>query len=380
MKAAAAIAVASVTAMMLNERMVRARSEAEGASLLKYASFRAEIANFLFRADMLKGVLGWSKVKNSDDVIQDLRKFTALQGEIMSMLNIDITEPDEMVLKRKIDELLFLKESNVSAAKHRKDQPALKALFEKVESWSETPVATPTYKSREVTLDLRDLFLSIVVSDVEAENIKSVDKFADDAAAKQQIIKKLEELKKTYTPQQASTPGDNAHENIDKAIQHVQSDGFNRLEYVNYDEKFKPGTQIAYEFSGGALHHAVYVGSNMVVEVQNYDTGKSVEGFVVINHLHNFLIRTAGNVSNVYSHVYENPLPPDMVARRALWTVGKFPNYHLSKENCESVAAWVVSNNFESSMCVIRPKPRAPQLLGGKRIRTYRKRRRTVPV
>ncbi len=219
------------------------------------------------------------------------------------------------------------------------------------------------------------MLISLAVTDIMAKNAKD-DTVKGPAEIKEQIKAALAAMKGS-APDQKSAVGTSTHTTIDEAIGFVDSNEFKHMEYINYDERLKPGTQIAYEFSGGALHHAVYAGSMMVVEVQNYDMGegKGVEAFVVINHLYDFLRRSYGNASNVYTIPYENPLPPEVVTRRALWTVGKFPGYHLSKENCESLASWVVSNSFETSMCVIRPKK---QMQGGKRLRTWRRKGKRI--
>lgn len=372
-KKAASAAVGMATAMFLNERMIRKRSEEEGKSLLKYAAFRAEIANLLFRADMLKGVVGWAKMKTAGEIITDLVRFKALQGEIMSMLNIDISQPDDAAIKDRVNEVIFMKKSNVYLAEHDNTQPELKALFSDLGLWanSDTPLQTPQAKKIESSISLRDIFLSLATTEVLAKNAKD-DAVKTPEEIHQQIKVALEAMK--GAPDQKSAKGSSTHASIDEAIGLIGAGTFKYGEYVNYDEKLKPGSQLAYEFSGGALHHAVYVGSMMVVEVQNYDMGegKGVEAFVVINHLYNFLQRTGGNASDVYTVPYENPLPPEVVTRRALWSVGKYPSYHLTRENCESVASWIVSNSYESSMCVIRP-PSKPTMQGGKRIRTWRK-------
>jgi hypothetical protein len=158
--------------------------------------------------------------------------------------------------------------------------------------------------------------------------------------------------------------GEKARDACAAAIQFVEERGneiFNP-KFLNYDNFIPPFSQIAYQFSGGFLHHGIYLGSNTVIEVLNLDSGdtefnrkssKTVKGFITFTHIFDFLKRASNNPSEVFKIEYKNPYPDNVIRDRAIWSLGRFPNYHITNENCESFATWVFSNSFEASMCII---------------------------
>ncbi len=123
--------------------------------------------------------------------------------------------------------------------------------------------------------------------------------------------------------------------------------------FLNYENFLKPFTQIAYQFNNGFTHHGIYLGGQTVVEVRNLEVNGKVAGFITLSHIFNFMKRATDNPSSVYMIEYENPLPDSVILARAMWGLGKFTNYHITNENCESFANWVFSNTFEARMCLI---------------------------
>jgi hypothetical protein len=134
---------------------------------------------------------------------------------------------------------------------------------------------------------------------------------------------------------------------------------------LNFQTNLKPGSHIAYQFDEGYMHHAIYIGNELVIEVLNVNVPKThvaatiqpkkkVQGFITINHLNHFIHRVKSNVSEFLVHTYKNPYPLDVIKRRAGWSLGRFPNYHITNENCENFAAWVMSSQFEASACILK--------------------------
>ena len=168
--------------------------------------------------------------------------------------------------------------------------------------------------------------------------------------------------------------GEKAKDACAAAVRFVEEHTANEIfspRFLNYDNFIPPFSQIAYQFSGGFLHHGVYLGSNAVIEVLNLDSGdtefdrassKTVKGFITFTHIFDFMKRARNNPSEVFKIEYKNPYPDNVIRDRAIWSLGRFPNYHITNENCESFATWVFTNEFESSMCIIskRTKPIYP--------------------
>ena len=113
---------------------------------------------------------------------------------------------------------------------------------------------------------------------------------------------------------------------------------------------------IAYTFWDGLVHHGVLLKDQRVVEVANRvfkpstSDNRIVRSIITVSSLGSFISRAAGNDSAVYVVNYSNPFPGDLVAARAEWALGKW-EYNLIYQNCESVASWIVSNNFYSEQC-----------------------------
>lgn len=111
----------------------------------------------------------------------------------------------------------------------------------------------------------------------------------------------------------------------------------------------QPGMHIAYEFSGGKLHHGIYIGSNMVVEMRNF---KGMRSCIMITYLYDFLKRVRNSTSPLYEFQYANGFDPDVVIRRALWCLGTY-DYDIRRSNCESFVSWVMTQSFDSQMSYV---------------------------
>lgn len=109
------------------------------------------------------------------------------------------------------------------------------------------------------------------------------------------------------------------------------------------------GTHVAYEFGGNKLHHAIYLGSNVLAEMRNFSTKHGVVSSIHVTYLYDFLRRVRNSPSPLYAFVYQNSYDPDIIVNRAVWSLGIF-QYNIFSSNCESFVRWVMTNAFESPL------------------------------
>ena len=360
------------------ERLRNAKEQAdlEGVSILKHDAFLAEVANFLFKADALKGLIGWTRARDPSAFAMDIPKYKLHIEMLAKQMSLPPTVDEENLVSQ-IYQIATTKESNVSLGKRQSGEfPAVDRMFNELSAWGYSGPLPKRKTGKPIkALQLSDICLMVTCNETFDEHIvstrgKSDEKKAlQDGVTKTDVLRKLKELQEKQKPDAKTVDGIVVTQAYQEAIERATSMDEATLRSLGetFETTIPPGTQLVYEFFGGGGHHAVYIGSYAVVEVKNVDAGlgKGVTGYVTITHIHDFMKRARNGASAIYRIEYDNPLPIDLIQQRALWTVGTFPNYHIANENCESVASWVTSNEYSSAMCVIN--------YGG-RHKTYRKR------
>jgi hypothetical protein len=127
-------------------------------------------------------------------------------------------------------------------------------------------------------------------------------------------------------------------------------------------------THIANNMGGDApyLHHAMYLTGNIVLEQfaqlpPAENKNKSFSTYVNLKYMQDYLKAVRNSNSSVFVIPYRNPYPDEVIRRRALWTLGKYPMYDFATENCESIPSWVFENNTaEPSICRIPSSGSSP--------------------
>jgi len=228
-------------------------------------------------------------------------------------------------------------------------------LYQNISEWDASIAVQPTQRPFSEFYKLADLYV-----------VKALNEVANTA-----IMEKLGKTMNTSTPtyvqatrliekdramaKGANVRGTKASDAVDEALHILSTEGdaiVNSQYWMNCETAIPSPSHLAYEFNGGALHHAVYLGSSVIVEVTNRDTGGvwgGINGFITITHLHDFLKRARNAASPLYIYKYANPFPADMVNRRAIWGLGKY-DYHLRDSNCETFANWVFANVRDTCM------------------------------
>jgi hypothetical protein len=129
-------------------------------------------------------------------------------------------------------------------------------------------------------------------------------------------------------------------------------------EFTKYSESIPIGAHIMYDFLIGpfhAFHHGIYLGNNAVVEILNFNNAGKLESAQTVTHIHDFIRRSVNlkKMSPIIIRTYRTPFPAAVILDRALWTLGKYPQYNLEHENCETVASWIASNKYgEEHLCM----------------------------
>jgi len=166
--------------------------------------------------------------------------------------------------------------------------------------------------------------------------------------------------------------GKNITDEIDAVCEYVTrvKDAVFINEFLNYQDSIPVGAHIMYDFtlaSFHAFHHAIYVGYNAVVEILNFkdDKGK-MASFQTVTHIHDFIRRAINltKMSPIVIRLYDNPLPPEVIVKRAMWTLGKYPGYRLEHENCETVASWIASNQYKEEHYCMNPATKFVKMEG----------------
>jgi hypothetical protein len=130
-------------------------------------------------------------------------------------------------------------------------------------------------------------------------------------------------------------------------------------EYLQYHTKIPDGAHIIFDFEAAVkrvFHHGVYIGNKTVVEILNYrDKARRLKTYQTLTHINEFLGRALGSGSPIIMRTYTNPFPADEIVKRAIWSLGEFPQYNLHAENCETAASWVCSNVYKAEHFCIGP-------------------------
>lgn len=118
-----------------------------------------------------------------------------------------------------------------------------------------------------------------------------------------------------------------------------------------------------------ALHHALYFSKDILIEMfpQRLKDGKAAI-FISMKTMYDYLKLLRNKNKELYIIPYENPYPNNILRRRALWCLGKYPIYAPYDENCENYPSWVFENNLGlPGMCVPYTKDKV-QLYENRRI------------
>jgi hypothetical protein len=348
------------------ESDVEVESTGFGVSCLKqYPKFTVSIVNTLFTSDMLRNIMAWANTANTSKFQRNLGTFGSnMRRNIQSSLRnkeaqcaiAGDTPLDDQTLATALD--YVIKNIPSSLIKGRKDAETGQSTkeskkFTELSSWTESVILPRQHPIREF-YTLTDLYVITALKDVFDKAITNNSNFS--TPKHELAIQLLETMKSTATAESAR--GESALTSIEaaQAIIRERGESIFTSAYMNYDSSIPAGSHLAYEFSGGALHHAIYIGSNVLVEVFNGNTqglgAKIVQGFILISHLYDFLKRTRNNASGLYIYKYTNPYPVDLIKARALWALGKF-EYHITESNCESFANWVSMNSYIAEMCTL---------------------------
>lgn len=136
------------------------------------------------------------------------------------------------------------------------------------------------------------------------------------------------------------------------------------------------------------LHHGVFMGNGLVVDVWNRMFDEANESEIVANRGDEFDLLSANayvapatehvstslsestvsvrpieefvesclvSVSPTYFTPYTSMYDHRLLLRRAIWTIGRFPHYNVERENCESHTEWVFDNHTGApKFCMLR--------------------------
>jgi hypothetical protein len=341
----------------------------EFSSLKTASSFFSGLVGWLFTSSMLRRftVVNWSNARTKGNITKNL---ASLGSNSKAMIRTCIVnrglECTDEALAAVLEQLLRREKSpltkgiedtqnGISSAESRK--------FQNISEWPGATTIAPTQVRLAEFYSIADLYVITAINQVANPDIaRKLGKSIDSTTPfSEQAIRLLEDMRSKAKG--ANVRGTTATDSIDKAI-HILREVGERITssayWMNYETALPAGSHLAYEFSGGALHHAIYLGSNILVEVTNNKTpdertGSYVKGYVAITHLFDFLKRMRNSPSAVFRYKYENPYPLDLIKRRALWALGLY-NYHIRNANCESFANWVFMNKMEADMCTIGTK------------------------
>lgn len=356
----------AVARAVSGESDVEVESTGLGVSCLKqYPKFTVSIVNTLFTSDMLRNIMAWGNTANISKFKRNLGTFgpNMRRNIQFSLRNKEAycgLAKDRLLDDQTIANALdyVIKYFQSSLIKGRKDKEENKPTIDSrkytdLNSWTESSIQPRQHPIREF-YTLTDLYVITALKDVFDKAITNSNNFSK--SKHELAIELLETMKPNATT--VSARGESALTSLEaaQAIIRERGESIFTSAYLNYDSSIPAGSHIAYEFSGGALHHAIYLGSNVIVEVFNGNTqglgAKIVQGFILITQLYDFLKRTRNNASGLYIYKYSNPYPLDLIKARALWALGKF-EYHITESNCESFANWVSMNKYVAEMCTL---------------------------
>jgi Lecithin retinol acyltransferase len=100
-------------------------------------------------------------------------------------------------------------------------------------------------------------------------------------------------------------------------------------------------------------HHAIYVDDSEVIEFAGGDLWNSamtqVRPVSLVSFAQGGPVTAVSHPKNWAGLAYSPMLPPEQVVDRAGWLVhNQPPPYHLGYRNCESIAVWCATGDFES--------------------------------
>jgi len=109
-------------------------------------------------------------------------------------------------------------------------------------------------------------------------------------------------------------------------------------------------------FIKSRLHHAAYIGTRLIVEAYSNRFPDKEDVLVIsIKNIYDLLKTARSDMSKIFYIPYENPFTFRIARKRALWAIGKFPDYKLLSNNCESVVSWIFQNEIGPPQhCVVR--------------------------
>lgn len=326
-----------------------------GVSGLKKSPFKAWVINNIFLSDLFRNMIGWAHAKTAEEYGPIVGRFTnraAIAATVRNRGLPGLATSDEE-LGRELHTVIYSQLSPVAEAaalarSGSTENPDLVRKYNDPTAWGVPSTAkTPTLVGLRTLLTLTDVFIANGVRTAKEAGKTRVEDVLEAIAAA-----------KTTAANTTTAQGEKAADAADAAAAQVSAAGASIFTsgYADVSPHFPAGTHLAYQFSNGALHHAIYLGSKIVVEVMNMETtdrDKIVKCFITVSHLDDFVSRAQGNGSEVFVYVYEDPYPLEVIKQRALWSIGRFPNYNIVSENCESFANWVFNNDFEATMCIV---------------------------
>jgi hypothetical protein len=186
--------------------------------------------------------------------------------------------------------------------------------------------------------------------------------------SKAQLIKRLDEFQREIIEQRyilskkpKTLGGSDIIDSCTHAIQYAEKLGPAVFAiFGDLAQHIPVGTQLARNLGLGILHHGIYIGHNLVVEVTNYVKGGKIISSIALSHINTFLQRSLDNYSTVLAVLYKPQQDGSVTTQRCLENLGRYDGYNLLNENCESFATWVMTGRFATPGCVIAPKTVVP--------------------
>ena len=217
-------------------------------------------------------------------------------------------------------------------------------LFTDIQQWyTPNPYTNPT----PIHTSTRKLFSLKTIYIIDALNTIAK---GSDATKKNEVLKFLQNNKDIALKKGKKTAGGiYASEECQSAIDYITN---NHTWDCDYSALIPIGAHIAYEFHGHILHHAIYIGFNLFVEMRNFSTKEGIISSINLTSWNDFITRVRNSPSPLYQFEYTNAYDSPILVKRALWCLGTI-RYNICTNNCESFIQWVMTNRYESSMCYI---------------------------
>lgn len=341
-------------------------------SIFKRIPWLANLINMILMSNLRAST--WSKIRNAENHAKNVLNIGAnVMHKTMSnalgsrRIHASNTCPSEKQIVDEIMSLIYGIESPVVTGRDDYERGAATEYAVKyadITQWTSGPVPQPEFAEIVSAMNYTDVLLRNALTDTltVAQRVA----IGNGGELTPEMYENLEARLDKYSSKMTKKTTHNgklAREFLPDAREVLaRHDDAKLRDLLNFQTKLEPGSHIAYQFDGGYMHHAIYIGNELVIEVLNVHVPdaapgeKLVQGFITMNHLNHFIHRVMTNVSDFLVHTYKNPYPLDVIKRRAGWALGRFPNYHITNENCENFAAWVMFNKFEASACVLTSK------------------------